>query len=93
MSRKSIIICGSYVVSIIAIVVFNTDKEFKSGPCTPNLDFLSFFLFGIVSTIALVISAVRFITGRKNNALLFINASAAVGWWGFIFIESFISKS
>ena len=47
-----------YIISAIAVTIFNSLEDFKSGPCTPNLDFLSFFFVLILNIIFLLTSAI-----------------------------------
>jgi len=47
--RNALITFCGYIVAVLATVYFNNSPEFKSGSCTPNLDFLSLFLFSPVS--------------------------------------------
>jgi len=47
--QNAILTIVFYCLAGILIYIFNSFKEFKSGPCTPNLDFLSLILIGPIS--------------------------------------------
>lgn len=73
-----------YILATGAVAYFMMSGSFKSGPCTPNLDFLSVFLFGIVSLILTGISTYMGIKKRGNIFLLLINLAFFIGWVVFM---------
>lgn len=63
-----------YVISIITIVIINLSGKFKSGPCTPNLDFASVFLVAILSIILLIFNAIlAFVLKKETKYSFFIH--------------------
>lgn len=60
-----------YAISIIAIVLINLSGAFKSGPCTPNLDFLSIFVVAILNVILLIINTISTFGLKKETKYSF----------------------
>lgn len=56
--RNAILSILFYVISIITILFINLSGEFKSGACTPNLDYISIFLVAILNIILLIFNAI-----------------------------------
>ncbi len=48
-----------YVIAISLIAVINLSGQFKSGPCAPNLDFLSIVIFALLSLLLLAKNGVQ----------------------------------
>lgn len=64
-----------YAIVITVIVLVNRLPEFKSGPCTPNLDFLLPVLAFLFSIVLLVTNGIRLITsGRAYLVSLIMHA-------------------
>jgi len=51
------------------LLVWFCRLNFKSGPCTPNLDIFSWFIATAVSFILLVKSIVRFVISRDKRRM------------------------
>ncbi|WP_175621670.1 hypothetical protein [Chryseobacterium schmidteae] len=58
-----------YVIAILVIALINISGKFKSGPCTPNLDVLSVFIFIILNVILLIINGVKAFVMKKETKL------------------------
>jgi len=56
-----------YIIAILVIIVINISGKFKSGPCTPNLDVLSIFVFMILNVILLIISGIKAFVMKKET--------------------------
>jgi uncharacterized membrane protein len=70
------VLSSYYVLALAAVVYFVKSGNFKSGPCNPGLDFVSIFLFLLISFILLIISIYKTIKNREKKYLLFINIVA-----------------
>jgi len=57
-----------YLIICPIVIYFNTNKNYRSGPCTPNLDVLSFFLAILSTMVLLVINGV--LTIRRGKVYL-----------------------
>ncbi|MCD8740338.1 hypothetical protein LT679_06955 [Mucilaginibacter roseus] len=55
-----------YIAAWVLIVVFNSFDTFKSGPCTPNLDFLSIIVAIIFSAGLVVIIMIKSVIQWKR---------------------------
>lgn len=75
LSRNVKLLLGWYILGIGVCCFFLLSGNFKSGPCTPNLDIFSWFLFLIISVILAVTSIIKSIVNRKNLSLMLINLS------------------
>lgn len=74
-----------YVVVIVPVFLVNIVPGFKSGPCTPNLDFLLPFLAFWISVILLVVNIVKLIVhGKGYLASLIIHAVIVSGCMLFL---------
>jgi hypothetical protein len=70
-----------YLVGGMLIVFFSKTPGFKSGPCTPGLDVLSWLLFGLVAFGLLVRSILIAIWRKKRDWIsLLIHAAALIIW-------------
>ena len=70
-----------YIVSISAIIYFNFSDDFKSGPCTPNLDLISFMLFGpVILVLSLVNAFTTYKLKRETKYSFFIHFIALFIW-------------
>lgn len=75
-----------YALAIIAIVLINISGEFKSGPCTPNLDFFSILFLCPVSFVFMMINAVKtFTLNRETKYSFYIHLIFLIPWVYFLF--------
>ncbi|POY41009.1 hypothetical protein C3L50_00330 [Flavobacterium alvei] len=65
--RNALLSIIFYVISIIAVVIINLSGQFKSGPCTPNLDFFSIFIVAILNVILLITNAISTFGLKKET--------------------------
>lgn len=70
-----------YIIAILTIVLINISGKFKSGPCTPNLDVLSVFIFIILNVILLIINGVKAFVMKKETKLSTIVHLAVLIIW------------
>lgn len=70
-----------YIIAILAIVLINISGKFKSGPCTPNLDVLSVFIFIILNVILLIINGIKAFAMKKEMRLSTIVHLAVLIIW------------
>lgn len=70
-----------YVIAILIIVLINISGKFKSGPCTPNLDVLSVFIFIILNVILLIINGIKAFAMKKEMRLSIIVHLAVLIIW------------
>lgn len=75
------IIC--YIIAMLVVCVIRFSGNFKSGPCTPNLDLISFFLAVLISASMVVITLIRLIISRSNANLwlLLVNITGFCSWF------------
>ena len=65
-----------YAISLLTVVITNLSAEFKSGPCTPNLDFFSIFFVAILNVILLIINSIStFVLKKETRYSFFIHLS------------------
>jgi hypothetical protein len=70
-----------YLIAVLVIVFINVSGEFKSGPCTPNLDLLSFFLLGPLIVILMVINGIlAFVMDKSTKHSFYIHLFALSTW-------------
>lgn len=75
---KSIIF---YVLALLTIVIINFSGKFKSGPCTPNLDVLSVFIFIILNVILLIINGIKaFVMNKQTKVSTIVHFIALIIW-------------
>lgn len=83
--KNTILTFGLYVLAVLAVTFINLSGQFKSGPCTPNLDLLSFFLLGPLSFIGSLITAFEtFFKKKPYRGAFFVNLLALGAWWVFL---------
>lgn len=92
MNKKASVLIGFYAFFIAFIIVATKTSGLKSGPCTPGVDFLGFFLFGLIASLLFVISLVLLIAKRGNMIMLVINTLAIIGWWGIFLAGIFYDR-
>ncbi|WP_269225415.1 hypothetical protein [Flavobacterium eburneipallidum] len=87
--RNALLSILFYAISIVAIVIINLSGQFKSGPCTPNLDVFSIFLVAILNIILLVVNAISTFGLKKETKYSFyIHLSVFVIWIIALIINS-----
>jgi len=77
-----------HLLSAIAVIYFTTSGSFKSGPCTPNLDVLGFFIATAASIVLTFYSLVMVARNRENKYFLFINLAAMLIWLSIFYWNS-----
>lgn len=70
-----------YIIAILVIALINISGKFKSGPCTPNLDVLSVFIFIILNVILLIINGIKAFAMKKEMRLSTIVHLAVLIIW------------
>lgn len=70
-----------YLIAILVIALINISGKFKSGPCTPNLDVLSVFIFIILNIILLIINGIKAFAMKKEMRLSTIVHLAVLIIW------------
>ncbi|WP_342645829.1 hypothetical protein [Mucilaginibacter sp. CSA2-8R] len=75
-----------YGILLGAVVLFNVLPGFKSGPCTPNLDVLSFLLVGLTTAILMVRGVVKYYTKAIRGKILLINIIGFAAWCFIMFV-------
>ncbi len=87
--RNALLSIIFYVISIIVIVIINLSGQFKSGPCTPNLDVFSIFFVAITNIILLVVNAIlTFVLKRETKYSFCIHLSVFAIWVMALIINS-----
>jgi hypothetical protein len=79
--RNALLSITFYVIAVLTIIIINVSGKFKSGPCTPNLDLLSFFFLGPLSFILLVINGISKVVMNKQTKYSFIIHLLALIIW------------
>ncbi|SKB77335.1 hypothetical protein SAMN05421800_10862 [Chryseobacterium balustinum] len=70
-----------YLIAILTIIVINVSGKFKSGPCTPNLDVLSFFILAILNVILLIINGIKaFIMKKETKLSTIVHLAVLIIW-------------
>lgn len=69
-----------YVVALLLIIYFFRTPGFKSGPCTPNLDLLSYILFGLTAALLLARSICKVVAKTGTKRLVALNLGALLFW-------------
>ena len=86
--KNTMVPLGLYVVAVLIVLAINLSGRFKSGPCTPNLDLLSFFVLGPISFVSTLIFAyLTFIEKKPYKGAFFVNLSALGAWWIFLHLN------
>jgi hypothetical protein len=80
-----------YVIMGALIFYFNISSEFKSGPCTPNLDLLSILFIGPISLILAIWNSLKFFIYKLPNKYSMIIHSIGFAIWAFFFIFNSLS--
>lgn len=73
-----------YFIAVLTIILINTSGKFKSGPCTPNLDFFSVIFLGLLNLILLIINGVLAFVMKKPTKYSFITHLIALTIWTII---------
>lgn len=70
-----------YVISAAIIAIINVSGEFKSGPCAPNLDVVSYLLVAFSSVILLIINGFKaFVMNKQTKYSFFIHLAVLTLW-------------
>ena len=79
---RNVLLTLTYYASVAIIVgLINSSDQFKSGPCTPNLDVLSFFLALLISFILLIINGIlAFVKKKPTKYSFFIHSIVLISW-------------
>ena len=64
-----------YVIALGGLIYVENGKEFRSGPCTPNLDIFAPILLLVVNVILLLISLLKD-APKRSKYPIFINLGA-----------------
>ena len=77
-----------YLVAVSLIVWFNLSGQFKSGPCTPNLDGLSYFILGPLSFLLMGINGVlAYYFQKPTKPSFFIHLLALSVWTSILLLN------
>lgn len=77
-----------YLISVLTITVINMSGQFKSGPCTPSLDIVCYFLLGPLILIFLIINGVsKFYFHKQTKYSFYIHLLALIIWTGILLIN------
>ena len=83
--RKPINVGIYYAAAILAILYCS--KYYKTGPCTPNLDILSFLLLLPLSFALLAQSFLRIVTRKQERKIPFFIHIVGVATMLFLFLK------
>jgi hypothetical protein len=86
--KRDLLLVAYHLFSAIAVVYFMKSGNFKSGPCTPDLDVLGFFLALLISIVLTLVGIVMLIKSRQNKYFLIINLTAMLIWLSILFWNS-----
>jgi hypothetical protein len=87
--RNALLSIIFYVISVIAIVIIDLSGQFKSDPCTPNLDFFSIFIVAILNVILLITNAIStFWLKKETRYSYFVHLSVFIIWIMVLIISS-----
>ncbi|MBC5839223.1 hypothetical protein [Flavobacterium muglaense] len=86
--RNAIMSLSFYGLAIVTILYVNVSGQYKSGPCTPNLDIMSVFLIGPISFILMVFNGFLLSYLHKETKYSFrIHLSALLIWGVFLLLN------
>jgi hypothetical protein len=75
--RNALLSITFYFIAVLTIILINFSGKFKSGPCTPNLDFFSVIFLGLLNLILLIINGVlAFVMKKQTKYSFFIHLLA-----------------
>jgi hypothetical protein len=69
--RNALLSITFYFIAVLTIILINFSGKFKSGPCTPNLDFFSVIFLGLLNLILLIINGVLAFVMKKQTKYSF----------------------
>ncbi|KFF00467.1 hypothetical protein IX39_07415 [Chryseobacterium formosense] len=58
-----------YIIASLIVIAINVSGKFKSGQCTPNLDFLSILIVVLLNVILLIANVVKAFVFKKDTRL------------------------
>jgi hypothetical protein len=67
--NKSYIIKRVLYYAFAFILIWSCGMNFKSGPCTPNLDVFAWFIFALLSLILVVKNFVQFAVSKDEKRI------------------------
>lgn len=86
--RNAIMSLSFYGLAIVTILYVNLSGQYKSGPCTPNLDIMSVFLIGPVSFILMVLNGLLLSFLHKETKYSFrIHLGVLLIWIMFLILN------
>lgn len=86
--RNALLSIIFYFIAVLTIILINNSGNFKSGPCTPNLDVLSFFLLGPFSLISLILNCIlAFVKEKPTKYSIIIHLIALTIWTIILFVN------
>lgn len=69
-----------YFAATLIVVVMNVSGNFKSGPCTPNFDVFSVFIFVILNILLFLINGIKAFVLKRQTKLSTIIHFILVIW-------------
>jgi hypothetical protein len=81
-----------YGLGLVVIILFNNTPSFKSGVCGPNFDFVSAFLYFVVSVVLLMKSVIDTIRNKDKKYLLLTNVTVIALLFLSLWISGFFAK-
>lgn len=87
--NKKVVLCLSmYIGLLVFAVLAHNSKSFKSGVCTPSFDMLFFFLIGLISLGAILVSIINLMTyPSSDKSILIIHILVFFAWLSFLFLN------
>jgi len=65
---------------IIGLLFIPLPPGWRSGPCTPGVDFLLMLVVGPVSLLLVTVSLIRRFVFKKNSNTIFVHGLAFIAW-------------
>jgi len=84
--RRSLLLIGYHVCSIMIITLINLNGGLSSGPCNPGTGLLLFLFAFILLIVLLAGSILLIIRDKSNKVFLIINLSALAIWIATLFL-------
>ncbi len=81
-----------YTFLLGALIFFNVLPCFKSGPCTPNFDFLSILIVSLTVIILLIRGVIMYFLKKEEGRIVLINIIAFAAWLCTMAMLSFIDS-
>lgn len=86
--RNAIMSLSFYGLAVVTILYANLSGQYKSGPCTPSLDIMSFFLIGPISFILMVFNGLLLTFLHKETKYSFRIHLGALLIWAMLLLLS-----